>query len=138
MDGAPWSDITIRMEMQRLHERIDDELSLLKVLGEKKARATDQRVKHEGAETLRAKFEQSRLSSDALRRAHVVANTPVGDLLLEEELATALYWDQKELIVTLRQDMSMMQTMLRSAEDNVRSMEGSRTRPHQESHRRRQ
>lgn len=132
--GAPWSDLTIRIEMERLHERIEAELSTLKVLGERKARATNERQVHEATEILKAKANhRNTLTSDKLREAHVRANTPVGDLMLAEDLATTLYWDQKELVVTLRQDMSMLQSMLRNAEDQVAAMGGGPNRSGQSS-----
>lgn len=127
-DRKPWSDIEVRFAMEDLHNRLDGELDLLKALGIKKAHATNERIKHEGSETLRAKFEETRLSSDKLREAHVRSRTVVGDLMLAEELAVTQYWDQKMLVDTLQKDMSMLQSLLRSAEENVRSMEGPRHR----------
>lgn len=133
----PWSDLEIRWEMEKLHERIDDEIATLKQLGIAKAHATNERQVQEGRQMLVAKQEyRSTLTSDALRQAWVRSNTPVGDLMLAEDLAATIYWDQKELVVTLRQDMSMLQSMLRNAEDQVASMGGGRQRQ-EPSHQRR-
>lgn len=137
MDDRPWSDIEIRMAMQSVHERIDDEIATLKSLGIAKAHATNERQVQEGRQMLVAKQEhRNTLTSDALRQAWVRSNTPVGDLMLQEDLAATIYWDQKELVVTLRQDMSMLQSMLRNAEDQVASMGGGRQRQ-EPSHQRR-
>lgn len=125
------------MAMQSVHERIDDEIATLKSLGIAKAHATNERQVQEGRQMLVAKQEhRSTLTSDALRQAWVRSNTPVGDLMLQEDLAATIYWDQKELVVTLRQDMSMLQSMLRNAEDQVASMGGGRQRQ-EPSHQRR-
>lgn len=137
MDDRPWSDIEIRMAMQSVHERLDDEIATLKSLGIAKAHATNERQVQEGRQMLVAKQEhRNTLTSDALRQAWVRSNTPVGDLMLQEDLAATIYWDQKELVVTLRQDMSMLQSMLRNAEDQVASMGGGRSRQ-EPSHQRR-
>lgn len=137
MDDRPWSDIEIRMAMQSVHERIDGEIATLKSLGIAKAHATNERQVQEGRQMLVAKQEhRNTLTSDALRQAWVRSNTPVGDLMLQEDLAATIYWDQKELVVTLRQDMSMLQSMLRNAEDQVASMGGGRQRQ-EPSHQRR-
>lgn len=136
-DRRPWSDLEIRWEMEKLHERIDDEIATLKSLGIAKAHATNNRQVQEGRQMLIAKTEhRNTLTSDALRQAWVRSNTPVGDLMLQEDLAATIYWDQKELVVTLRQDMSMLQSMLRNAEDQVASMGGGRSRQ-EPSHQRR-
>lgn len=137
MDDRPWSDIEIRMAMQSVHERIDDEIATLKSLGIAKAHATNERQVQEGRQVLVAKVKhRNDLTSDKLREAWVRSNTPVGDLMLQEDLAATIYWDQKELVVTLRQDMSMLQSMLRNAEDQVASMGGGRSRQ-EPSHQRR-
>ena len=136
-DRRPWSDLEIRWEMEKLHERIDDEIATLKQLGIAKAHATNERQVQEGRQVLVAKVKhRNDLTSDKLREAWVRSNTPVGDLMLQEDLAATIYWDQKELVVTLRQDMSMLQSMLRNAEDQVASMGGGRQRQ-EPSHQRR-
>lgn len=116
----PWSDREMLPVMQQVHRRMEDELSTLKALGQKRAQARDALNRSRAHWWLVCKQQRTDMTSDKLREAWVIDQTEVGDLMLACDLAETIYDDQRATIRALQSDIDLLRSMVASAREIAR------------------
>lgn len=124
----PWSENEVAAEMGRVEQALEDDIATLKALGSQKARAQSVLDRERARALLICKTDHKDMSSDALRQAWIIdqyrdaeGNAIVADLMLENDLASTLYWDQSATVKARQAQADILRSMLRSARDHTES-----------------
>lgn len=115
--SRPLSDLELMPKMQQLYHRIEDELDVMKALGQKRAHARDDLNRARAHFWLIAKQEHPDLKSDKMREAWVIDQTEVADLMLACDLAETIYDDQRATVRALQSNVDLLRSMVASARE---------------------